>query len=105
MKSISLSMGSLAFATLLVLTVNAHAQSITTLGIPADDSALTEQDPDGLHFRGLSIKSQARQMADALLLNAQSGGISGAPSAALLGGVKGSCGVDAMGTAANSPRS
>jgi hypothetical protein len=79
MKSISLSMGSLAFATLLVLTVNAHAQSITTLGIPADDSALTEQDPDGLHFRGLSIKSQARQMADALLLNAQSGGISGAP--------------------------
>src|SRR5579864_8009401 len=54
-----------ALAALLGFGLAAHAQSSTTLGIPADDSAVTPEDPDGIISRGLSIKSQARQMADA----------------------------------------
>jgi hypothetical protein len=79
MSPIRLAMRLPALATSLVLALNAHAQSITTLGIPADDSAITPEEPDGVISRGLHIKSQGRQTADALLRNARSGGISGAP--------------------------
>jgi hypothetical protein len=77
MSSIRLATLRLASATLLAFPFYAHAQSITTLGIPADDSAMTAEDPDGLVSRGLHAKSQGRQMGDALLRNARGGGIRG----------------------------
>ena len=55
----------------------ALAQEITAFGIPADDTARTEDPSDGPLFKVLAPRSNGRLMADALRNNVRSGGLVG----------------------------
>lgn len=56
-----------------------HAQNVTAMGIPADDSAMTEDPSDGPLRRGHNQRSPARLMGDALLRNVHNGGLGDNP--------------------------
>ena len=82
-----------------------HAQAITALGIPADDSAMTPEDLDGPLVRGGSVRGHARQIADQLLQNARNGGITGAAiSSGTVQAVNAADGSDPSNTQINDPR-